>query len=194
MLVQQQSTQSITNVMDQLNEEEKEILKKQTAKKGNRDYLNTQKTYKKAKRGPDGYRIKEDPDKVLSDSLSDAESVKSEVIEQVDQKFEIEHAQKRGPLTIGKQQKVLETSLDFAEKKILKEAIKVACAGYKAKVAEKYTDDFKASIMISEEDTQIKNEILRKIKYHYMKKNNLPDLKRNKREEILKEREEKEKL
>ena len=39
--------------------------------------------------------------------------------------------------------------------------------------------------MISEEDTKIKNEILRKIKYYYMKKNNLPDLVRKKREDIL---------
>ena len=101
----------------------------------------------------------------------------------------MESAQKRGPLTVGKPKKVLETSLDFSEKLQLKVAIDAACVGYKQQVAEKYTDGFKKSIMISEEDTKIKNEILRKIKYYYMKKNNLPDLVRKKREDILYQRE-----
>ena len=47
--------------------------------------------------------------------------------------------------------------------------------------------------MISEADTRIKNEILRKIKYYDMKKNNLPDLVRKKREEILARRDQKQK-
>lgn len=122
-----------------------------------------------------------------SSDTSDKASV--DEVEVIDDKIELELAPKRGPLTVGKQKKVLETSLDFVEKKQLKESIEIACKDYKFKVAEKYTDDFNASIMISKEDTKIKNEILRKIKYYDMKKNNLPDLIRKKREDILAQRE-----
>ena len=43
----------------------------------------------------------------------------------------IEPAQKRGPLTVGKPKKILETSLDYNEKLELKKAIDHACVGYK---------------------------------------------------------------
>ena len=54
---------------------------------------------------------------------------------------------------------------------------------------EKFHDKFDSSIMMSEEGTQIKNEILRKIKYQKMKKDQLPNFTRIEREKILQQRE-----
>jgi len=50
-------------------------------------------------------------------------------------------------------------------------------------------DDYNSSIMVSEEDTKIKNEILRKIKYEKMKKAKLRNFIRIERERILQQRE-----
>ena len=47
--------------------------------------------------------------------------------------------------------------------------------------------------MIDAEDTRIKNEVLRKIKFYKIKKNNLPDFVRKKRIDILTQRAEDEK-
>ena len=47
---------------------------------------------------------------------------------------------KQGPLVMGKQKKALETSLDFAERAQLKEAIAEQCKEYKNFVNEKYSD------------------------------------------------------
>jgi len=96
---------------------------------------------------------------------------------------------KAGPLVMGKPKKALETSLDFAEQRLLKEAIAQECKLYKEKVTEKYHDDFDTSIMISPESTLIKNEILRKIKYMKMKKTKLANFIRLKREDLLSQRE-----
>ena len=90
---------------------------------------------------------------------------------------------------MGKPKKALETSLDFAEQRLLKEAIAHQCKLYKEKVTEKYHDDFDTSIMISPESTLIKNEILRKIKYMKMKKTKLANFIRLKREDLLSKRE-----
>lgn len=45
---------------------------------------------------------------------------------------------KRGPLVMGKQKKALEHSLDFGQRKKLKEAIAAECKNYMQKVTEKY--------------------------------------------------------
>lgn len=50
-------------------------------------------------------------------------------------------------------------------------------------------DDYNSSIMVSDEDTKIKNEILRKIKYEKMKKAKLRNFIRIEREKILQQRE-----
>ncbi len=86
---------------------------------------------------------------------------------------------------MGKPKKALETSLDFAEQKILKEAIAQQCKLYKQKVTEKYHDNFASSIMMSPESNQVKNEILRKIQYMKMKKTKLANFIRLKRNDLL---------
>jgi len=48
-----------------------------------------------------------------------------------------------------------------------------------------YNDNHNTSIMISTEDTKIKNEILRKIKYQKMKQAKLSNFIRIEREKIL---------
>lgn len=78
---------------------------------------------------------------------------------------DFERAQKSGPLIMGKQKKALETSLDYGESLKLKEAIKGQCREYWSAINSRFKDDFDKSIMMSTEDTNIKNEILRKIKY-----------------------------
>ena len=95
---------------------------------------------------------------------------------------------KLGPLVMGKPKKALETSLDFAEQKILKEAIAQQCKLYKQKVTEKYHDNFASSIMMSPESNQVKNEILRKIQYMKMKKTKLANFIRLKRNDLLQQR------
>ena len=89
---------------------------------------------------------------------------------------------------MGKQKKALETSLDYGERQELKDAIAAQCKSYQQKVNEKYHDDNESSIMMSKEDTKIKNEILRKIKYQKMKKTKLANFVRIERERILEKR------
>ena len=90
---------------------------------------------------------------------------------------------------MGKQKKALETSLDYGEGLKLKEAIKSKCKEYMSAVQEKFRDDYDKSIMMSAEDTQTKNEILRRIQYQKMKKAKLPNFIRIERERILQQRE-----
>jgi hypothetical protein len=52
----------------------------------------------------------------------------------------------------------------------------------------KYHDNFEGSIMMSKDDTVAKNEILRRIKWHKAKKNEVANYLRKRREEIVKER------
>ena len=86
---------------------------------------------------------------------------------------------------MGKQKKALETSLDYAERIQLKEAISKQLKEYHKEVSDKYHDEFNSSIMMSQEGTQTKNEILRKIKFQKMKKAKLPNFVRIEREKIL---------
>ena len=86
---------------------------------------------------------------------------------------------------MGKQKKQLEHSLDYGESCKLKDSIKNQCKFYQQQVKEKFPDNFDSSLMMDEMDTQIKNEILRKIKYQKMKKNKLPNFIRIEREKLL---------
>ena len=90
---------------------------------------------------------------------------------------------------MGKQKKALETSLDYGERLKLQESIRNQCKGYQTRVNDKFHDNFENSIMMSEEGTKTKNEILRKIKYQKMKKAKLPNFVRIEREKILQQRE-----
>ena len=56
------------------------------------------------------------------------------------------------------------------------------------KIASKYHDGFNKSIMVSEEATLAKNEILRKIMMYKAKQTNLQNFTRKKKEELLTER------
>ncbi len=67
----------------------------------------------------------------------------------------------------------------------MKEKITAKCKEYRSIVNEKYPNDFDSSIMMSEEDTKIKNEILRTIKYEKMKKTKLRNFIRIEREKLL---------
>lgn len=95
---------------------------------------------------------------------------------------------REGSLVIGKQKKTLEHSLDFAERRKLKEAIAAECKRYMQQVTEKIGEDYDSSIMMDPDDTKIKNEILKKIKFQKMKKTKLSNFIRLKREEILNQR------
>ena len=64
---------------------------------------------------------------------------------------------------------------------------------YKKEIEEKYTNEFNQSIMVDDQDTKTKNEILRKIKFFKKKKNRLPDFIREERIKILTKRKEDEK-
>ena len=64
---------------------------------------------------------------------------------------------------------------------------------YKKEIEDKYTDEFNQSIMVDDQDTKTKNEILRKIKFFKKKKNRLPDFIREERIKILTKRKEDEK-
>lgn len=96
---------------------------------------------------------------------------------------------KRGPLVMGRQKKALETSLDYGERIQLSKAVAQKCKEYQRIVNEKYQDAYNSSIMMSDEGTKTKNEILRKIKYQKMKKAKLANFVRIEREKILQQRE-----
>ena len=89
---------------------------------------------------------------------------------------------------MGKQKKALATSLDYGERQELKKAIKSKCSQYQKTVNDKYHDGFENSIMMSPDDTVMKNEILRKIKYEKMKKAKLSNFVRIERERIMSRR------
>ena len=86
---------------------------------------------------------------------------------------------------MGKQKKALETSLDYGERIRLSKAVAQKSKEYQKIVNDKYQDNYNSSIMMSDEGTKIKNEILRKIKYQKMKKTKLPNFARIERENIL---------
>ena len=94
---------------------------------------------------------------------------------------------------MGKQKKQLASTLDYSEKLTLKKSVLAETKSYQRQVADMYHDDFNQSIMVDPEDTRIKNEVLRKIKFYKIKKNNLPDFIRKKKIEILTQRAEDEK-
>jgi len=89
---------------------------------------------------------------------------------------------------MGKVKKALETSLDYNERAKLKEAVAEQCRQYRQKINQKFHDNFDSSIMMSEEATKAKNEILRKIKYEKMKQAKLSNFIRIEREKILHQR------
>ena len=100
---------------------------------------------------------------------------------------------KKTGLVMGKQQKKLESTLDYGEKQQLRKAVAAEIRTYRQEVNDKYTDDFNSSIMVDAQDTKTKNEILRRIKYFKKKKNRLPDFIREERTRILTKRAEDEK-
>ena len=114
-------------------------------------------------------------------------------VERDPQRLDIEVAPKRPPLVMGKVKKQLESTLDYTEKQTLKKAIAAECKAYREAVNAKYHDNFERSIMVDPEDSQIRNEVLRKIKFYKVKKNQLPDFVRKKRIGILTKRAEEEK-
>ncbi len=56
---------------------------------------------------------------------------------------------------------------------------------YEEEVNKKYHDKYKWSIMMDEDNTKMRNQIMRNIKIHQMKERNLPNFIRKKREEML---------
>ena len=115
------------------------------------------------------------------------EKLAAESLQKTDLPFK--QAPKKAMIVMGKQKKALETSLDYGESAKLRELIAKQCKIYKAEVNEKYPDDYDSSIMMGEEDTKIKNEILRSIKYQKMKKTKLSNFIRIEREKLLQQRE-----
>ena len=87
-----------------------------------------------------------------------------------DGNINLELASKKPGLVMGKQKKQLASTLDYNEKLVLKKAIQAETKIYQKQVAAKYHDEFNQSIMVDAEDTRIKNEVLRKIKFYKKKK------------------------
>ena len=56
------------------------------------------------------------------------------------------------------------------------------------KIAEKYPDDYNRTIMLSDETTKQKNQILRKIKFYKDKQAKMPEFIRKQREDLLTQR------
>ena len=86
---------------------------------------------------------------------------------------------------MGREKKALPSALDYNEKQQLKKDMEGELKSYRATVDAKFTDDYDASIMMSKEDTLIKNEIVRKIKFAKLKNSHLPDFVRRRKDELL---------
>ena len=56
------------------------------------------------------------------------------------------------------------------------------------KIDEKYPDDYNRTIMLSDETTRQKNQILRKIKFYKDKQAKMPEFIRKQREDLLTQR------
>ena len=78
--------------------------------------------------------------------------------------------------------KKLPNQLTDDEKKVLKEKIKEHTAEIKAKIDEKYPDDYQATTLMDEGLTKEKNAILRRIKFHQAKELSLKNFIRRTRE------------
>jgi len=95
----------------------------------------------------------------------------------------------QGGITVGKPKLTLESNLRFDEKAKLKKAVDEHGTKLETKITNRYHDAFNSSIMMSEEDTRDRNQILRKIKLFKVKKKDLVNFKRMERERIIAERE-----
>lgn len=103
-------------------------------------------------------------------------------------KLKFHREPKSGPLVMGKPKKALDTTLDLEERAQLRQLVSEQCKLYKKIVNERFHDNYDKSIMMDEDDTRIKNEILRKTQYEKMKKAKLPNFIRLQREKILRQR------
>lgn len=70
---------------------------------------------------------------------------------------------------MGKKAVVLDTALTPEEKSYLQKQIKDFTTAMQKDIEEKYPDDYKRTIMMDDNTTQQKNEILRKIKFYKQK-------------------------
>ena len=77
----------------------------------------------------------------------------------------IKRVEKKKPLAMGKKTVVLETTLSESEKQRLKALVKGKTQEIYKKIQDEYPDDYNKTIMMDDEVTLAKNEILRKIKF-----------------------------
>ena len=96
--------------------------------------------------------------------------------------------QRRG-IVMGKEKKALPGQLDYEDKVKLKKHIESEIKHIRDTVESIYDDNYESCILMAEENTQTKNTILRKVKYFKEKKNNLPEIIRKKKAELLEKRE-----
>ena len=99
--------------------------------------------------------------------------------------IDMKQVQPQKNIIMGKQKKALANTLDYGENLKLKNSIMNECKKYQQLVRDKFPDQKDRSIMMSEEDTKMKNEILRKVKYQKMKNANLTNFVRIERQKIL---------
>ena len=95
------------------------------------------------------------------------------------------------PLTLPKKASVpttLSTQLTKSENAVLQKKIKDYTADLQRKIDERYPDDYNKTTLMDDSITQMKNEILRKIKFYKHKEISLPNFIRKTREELLEQR------
>ena len=102
---------------------------------------------------------------------------------------DIKEVVREGSITVGKPKLTLDSNLKFDEKAKLKKAVDDHGQKLETKITNRYHDAFNSSIMMSEEDTRDRNQILRKIKLFKVKKKDLVNFKRMERERIISDRE-----
>ena len=90
---------------------------------------------------------------------------------------------------MGKRTVVLETALSENEKQKLKTLVKGKTQEIYKKIQDEYPDDYNKTIMMDDEVTQAKNEILRKIKFFKQKQLTLPNFIRKSKQDIIAARE-----